>query len=234
MEAFYRRPGTIDDLVYNHVVVRNEYRVPDRLRSDAVIVDIGAHIGSFSYLALTRGAGKVYSFEPQLENFAQAQRNLAPFGPRVELRPVALWRSDVVAPQLHFWPSSDRANTGGGTLIWDTDGPMVDAAPFDDAVEAITRDGSRISLMKLDCEGAEFPILLTSKHLDRIERIVGEYHELKADLPRHVRVADVDQFAVEHLVACLERAGFVVSYEKQATGIYGDMGLFFAERPISG
>jgi FkbM family methyltransferase len=228
---FSIRPGTNDDVIYANVIARNEYRLPTDV-SGAVVVDIGMHIGAFSHLALTRGAAELHGFEPEASNYACAVQNLAPFGARVHLHNRAVWRSDIAATALHFWRSTDGANAGGGTLIWDTDGPLVDAVPFDDVVDAICAGNRRrIDLLKIDCEGAEFPILLTSRRLDRIERIVGEYHELRADLPQHVRVPDCDQFTVEILSAHLERAGFAVTLEPQATATFGALGLFFAERP---
>ncbi len=235
MSGGYRfplRPGTNDHVIYNAVVQANEYRIPDRLAPDAVVVDIGVHVGAFSYLALTRGAAEVHGFEPEPSNYACAAGNLAPFGGRVHLYNQAVWRSDAAAgPQLNFWASTDPANTGGGTVIWDTDGPLVDAVPFDRIVDAVSRGGQRrIDLLKIDCEGAEFPILLTSNRLDCIDRIVGEYHELRASLPRHVRVPGCEEFSLDVLVSALERSGFAVDTERQATATYGDMGLFFAAR----
>jgi FkbM family methyltransferase len=227
------RPGTNDDVIYAGVVTRNEYRVPADL-SGAIVVDVGTHVGAFSYLALTRNAAEVHGFEPEPSNYACAVRNLAPFAQRVHLFNRAVWRSDVSAPGLHFFRSPDRANTGGGTLIWDTDGPLVDAVKFDDVVDEVTEgDRRRISLLKIDCEGAEFPILMTSKRLDAVDRIVGEYHELRAGLPRHVQLPGCEEFAVEMLAAHLERAGFIVTLEPQAVGTFGALGLFFAERRLA-
>lgn len=225
------RPDTNDDVIYDTVVTRNEYRVPEQLAPGSVVIDIGVHIGAFSYLALTRGAASVYGFEPEPSNFARAGANLAPFGDRVRLYNRAVWRSDRPGAPLHFWASSDRANTGGGTLIWETDGPLVDSVPFDEVVDTAGEGGRRrIALVKIDCEGAEFPILLTSALLGRIDRIVGEYHELRADLPAHVRVPGCDRFTLEVLTERLEREGFAVSSVRQAAAQYGDLGLFFAER----
>lgn len=228
---FHPRPGTNDDVIYNAVVRNNEYRVPDTLPADSIVVDIGVHVGSFSYLALSRGAGTVFGFEPEPANYARAQHNLAPFGDRVRLHNHAVWRSDLPGLRLPFFASADPANSGGGTLIWETDGPLVEALPFDDLVDRITGHGHRrIELLKIDCEGAEFPILLTSRRLDRIQRIVGEYHELRASLPAHLRIPGCDEFSLEVLRAGLERAGFAVTTERQATAKYGEMGLFFATR----
>ena len=228
--AFSVRPGTNDDVIYTNVVTRNEYRIPDDM-SGAVAIDIGVHVGAFSHLALTRGAAELHGFEPEASNYWYAVQNLAPFGARVHLHNRAVWRSDIAASALHFWRSTDAANAGGGTLIWDTDGPLVDVVPFDDVVDAVSENGRRrVNLLKIDCEGAEFPILLTSGCLDRIDRIVGEYHELRAELPRHVRIPGCEQFTAEILAAHLERAGFAVALKQQAIGTFGALGLFFAER----
>ena len=228
---FRLRPGTNDEVIYNSVVTRNEYRLPSELGCDAVVVDIGVHIGSFSHLALTRGAGSLFGFEPEPSNYACARQNLAPFGDGVHLYNHAVWRSDIPGQSLPFYASSDQANLGGGTLIWETDGSLVEAVPFDEIVDDVSRRGAcRIDVLKIDCEGAEFPILLTSRLLNRIDRIVGEYHELRAQLPSHVRIRDYDEFTIEGLAAGLERAGFTVTWERQATAMFGDLGLFFAER----
>ena len=231
MTEFLLRPGTNDGVIYTNVVERNEYRVPQNL-SGAIVIDIGMHVGAFSHLALSSGAAELYGFEPEAANYACAAHNLTPFAGRTHLRSCAVWRSDADAPALHFFRSTDSTNAGGGTLIWDTDGPMVEAVRFDDVIDQVTHGGQRrVNLMKIDCEGAEFPILLTSRRLGDIDRIVGEYHELRADeLPRHVRIPGVSQFTIEVLATHLEQFGFVVAIEQQATSQFGALGLFFADR----
>lgn len=234
MRDFTLRPGTNDDVIYTNVVTRNEYRVPDDL-AGALVVDIGMHVGAFGYLTLGRGAAEVHGFEPDAANYSCAGANLAPFGDRARLYNQAVWRSDLTVPSLRFWRSSDSANAGGGTLIWDADGPLVSTVRFDDVIDAVGDGGRRrVDVVKIDCEGAEFPILLTSTRLDRIDRIVGEYHELRAELPQHVRVPGCDQFTVEILTAHLERAGFTVVLEPQAVATFGALGLFFADRGGAG
>src|SRR5665213_1913253 len=53
------RPRTIDRRIFRHVVIDNEYALPDRFHPDDTILDIGGHVGSFSLAALRRGAGMV-------------------------------------------------------------------------------------------------------------------------------------------------------------------------------
>ena len=111
---FPLRPGTNDALIYSAVVERNEYRLPQRLPPRSVVVDIGAHAGMFSHFALSRGAQTVYAFEPEPGNFETCSQNLSQYAGRVELSRKAVWRSDRADDKLHFWPSSDTANSGGG------------------------------------------------------------------------------------------------------------------------
>jgi hypothetical protein len=53
---FRFRPGTNDEAMFNHLTSHNEYQLPDQIGPGEIIVDIGVHIGSFCYSALTRGA----------------------------------------------------------------------------------------------------------------------------------------------------------------------------------
>ena len=53
---FYARPETTDSAIFTNVVDDNEYNLPQSFEPDDIVVDIGAHIGGFSYAALERGA----------------------------------------------------------------------------------------------------------------------------------------------------------------------------------
>lgn len=231
-ESIIFRPGTKDEAIFQHFQLHNEYRMPDRFGPEDLVVDIGVHIGGFSYSALGRGAGRLVGFEAEPSNYAAARHNLAQFGSKVELHNKAVWRSDRPAGRLHFTPSTDDTNTGGGSMIWGGDGPSVESAPFDDVVRAITNNGAvRIRMLKIDCEGSEFPILLTSNCLEQIDEIAGEFHELPAEvLSDDVKVAGVDSFTIEALAAKLQRSGFSVAWERHGDS---NLGLFFAARSSS-
>jgi FkbM family methyltransferase len=229
--GFSLRPGSADDVIYDQVVRQNEYLVPAQFAPGSVVGDIGTHVGAFSYLAMTRGAAIVVGYEPERANYRCAKQNLSAFGSRAHVHCAAVWRFDATTGQLPFFPSSDPTNTGGGSVIWDTAGDRVDAVPLDGVVEATSQGGRRrVDLVKIDCEGAEFPILLTSKLLHRIDRIVGEYHELRAPLPRHAAIPGYTEFTVDHLIGVLRTSGFAVRAEPRASGSDGELGLFFARR----
>ncbi|HWE38475.1 MAG TPA: FkbM family methyltransferase, partial [Isosphaeraceae bacterium] len=201
------------------------------------VVDVGMHIGGFCLEALRRGAGRVLGFEAERSNFDYAAANLRAFGDRARLANKAVWRSDVKIDRLVFTPSYDAANTGGGGMIfWHGRGQAeqeVEAVAFDDVIrEATGRGRSRVRLLKIDCEGSEFPILLTSKTLHRIDAIVGEFHEVGGPfddhpMPEHARIPGVDRFTIEILADALRRAGFDVDWTRHPGSF---LGLFAAER----
>lgn len=60
-----------DQAIYDSVFFNNLYKVKgNKDKSNGkIVVDIGAHAGYFSFLALLLGAKKVYSFEPYIDNF---------------------------------------------------------------------------------------------------------------------------------------------------------------------
>jgi FkbM family methyltransferase len=228
LEPPHFRPGTLDHLVWADVNEKNEYELPDAFAPTDVVVDIGAHVGSFSFACLRRGAGAVVAFEPDADNFGMASLNLSRFGARARVVPAAVWRSDVPAGKLALRASVDAANTGGGGVVGT--GGTIDAVPFDDALADILARArvSRARLLKLDCEGSEYPILLTSRLLHLVDEIRGEYHESNQPVPDWARVGDATRYDRHTLRATLEARGFRVVTRQHTSN--PNIGLFFATR----
>jgi FkbM family methyltransferase len=232
---FVFRPNTHDEGVFHAVNTHNEYRLPETFRTDDVIIDIGTHIGSFCYAALVRGSNHVYGFEASPENFARARQNLASFGARVQLRHQAVWRSDINVQQLSFWECT--ANNGGGQVWRENAGPSLAAVAFDDVVSEVTRSGrKRVRMVKVDCEGSEYPILLTAKTLHLVDEIVGEFHEFGTDDEPHPdinainRVPGYDRYTIKVLKQALESAGFDVAVEYHPSYPQEPLGWWWATR----
>ena len=253
-DAWSFRPGTLDRMIFDGVVALDEYRLPERFEPDDVVVDVGAHIGSFAYAVLLRGGKHVWSLEADRTNCAFAAEHLRPYVDQryVRLMHAAVWRSDPNDDELRFdgyqvFPQSflDMAgvvNTGGGSVMWGGGEPVQKVA-FDDVVDLVTDRGERrLRLLKLDCEGAEWPILLTSRRLHLIDEIVGEFHEIGGSFleigedrlsKAHVFHSDrVAGFTVEEFVRFLNDAGFCVTYRRhlRPNGALEGYGLFFATR----
>jgi FkbM family methyltransferase len=219
------RPNTIDRRIFRTVVIDNEYRLPDRLRGDDVILDVGAHVGCFALACLRRGAGRIVCCEPDADNFRLLQHNLAPYAERVRLRQAAVWRSDAPSTALPLHNPLDGRNTGAVRV--GGDGSGAPAVAFDDLV----RELGRVSLAKLDCEGAEWPILLTSTSLSRIDSIRGEFH--LGAFPEAYHAGGRTGFTPELLRRTLEGHGFQAEVI-EAPGSSPPVGLFFARRPLTG
>lgn len=224
------REGTVDKDVYVANHEHNEYRIPDRL-DNWVVIDIGAHIGAFTYTCIQRGAKHVYAYEPDPQNHSVADQNLRGFGEQVTLSKLAVWGTGPVK----YWPLrlsgygmlGTTINTGGCSVVFGQGIETVAAIDFDDAIMLALdwHETDRIDLIKMDCEGSEWPILFTSKKLDKIKRIVGEFHEGILPFSLRGRI----QYGVNDLVELLEKHDFSVQYERHGTLEEG-LGLFFAQR----
>ena len=134
------RSSDQDVHIIHEVAIHNEYRLPDAFGRDDVVVDIGAHIGSFSYAALRRGCRHLHAFEADRGNCACAVRNLRAFGPRVRVHHKAVWRSDRRGDVLYS-SGYYRGNSGGVNVVLTTAGEKVEAIALDDVLRTATRSG---------------------------------------------------------------------------------------------
>lgn len=175
-EVVYR-PGTCDESVladsFDHDIFLPA--VPEyHIGCDHVIIDVGAHIGTFSLLAAKGApAGKVFAIEACRETFNLLYLNVKLNAlSNVDMSHLAL--SDRVGKvYLHY----DRENWGH-TIVrpLGIDGELVQADTLTNFLQDKGID--RCHFMKFNCEGAEFPILLgTSKDvLQRIDTMLVLYH----------------------------------------------------------
>ena len=253
-DAWRFRDGTLDQTIFNIVVLVNEYRLPPSFAPGDIVIDVGGHIGSFAHAVLSRGCEKVYCIEADPANCDIAAENLrsAIEDGRLQLIRGAAWRSDRNTDTLCFdgyhlftesYPGLEGVlNTGNGSVIWGSGEPVAKIA-FDEIVDIATNCGERpVRLLKLDCEGAEWPILLTSHRLDLITEICGEFHEIGGQFPEIVddragkepvfSFANIEKFTIDVLVDHLSAAGFTVTWSRQRrpTGAAEAFGLFFATR----
>lgn len=205
-DVFFRK-DTWDEGIWNEVYENNVYGVSNF--KGKTVLDVGAHIGSFSRFAFDGGARKILSFEADPDNFKVLHRN-AEADPKI-WKPYnkAVWRSDHQAECCFVQKCANPPNTGGGGVTEDFfDGIPVEAIGLD---EIITEHGE-IDLLKIDAEGSEYQVLLTSSMLNKVAVIVGEYHQVK-----HWKT-DANSVAPSHdmetLAAFLEKQGYIVKSTK--------------------
>ena len=212
------------DNILRDIVERDEYGIGD-LEFDAedVVVDVGAHIGVFSYLCYVQGSRAVYAYEPGARNFGLLTRNAGSL-PGVHVFQKAVWRSDGDSEATLFLAAAVDDNTGSHTVLaqrhvdfrsqalCSTGAAAAPVAAV--SLDEILAGFGRVKLLKLDCEGSEFPILLTSRQLEKVERIVAEVHEIGEEamglLEPQSRVPGYNAYRVQDLTARLEASGFEV------------------------
>jgi FkbM family methyltransferase len=218
---FAIRRGSWDDSVFVWNNGIDEYRLRGLDLSGCTVVDVGGHIGSFVLAAHDRGARVIHSYEPNAESFALLRRNCDYLGVQAFNAGVGaeagVCRSEPYDGQVDH-TGGYRAVMGEGTT------PVVGIQEVLSRACAASRDGY-IDILKLDCEGAEFPILETpGLDLSRVRRIIGEAHggpKARALLGR--------DYTLRSVVPLVERHGFrVTDLQEGSTPVDG---LFWAERP---
>lgn len=169
-------------------------------------LDVGAHIGSFSIL-LTKLHNRmiVHAFEPASSNFRLLSENIELNSLRGRVVPYrrALGR-ETGRRTLYVNPRS----TQGHSTVAEMNGSGVEevmALSLDDALEVSQL--KNCGLLKLDCEGSEYEVLLGSSDscLRRFKALAVEFH-------------DVTGFNVHMMIDRLTWAGFHIQLvERLAT-----------------
>lgn len=111
----FLRPGTYEELILKWVG-EERASTPRWFAPDHFVLDLGCHIGVFSRLAADRKASAI-GCEANRENDQLACMNTAN-RERVTIRHAAVWRSDRPSSVVHFEPSTNSRNTGGGSVLF--------------------------------------------------------------------------------------------------------------------
>lgn len=161
-----------------------------RIGAKDTVLDIGANVGLYSiWVSCNAPSARIFAFEAASDNFLALAENIR--NNRLQRisalhyavtdgrsRHVTLYRGlhggiHSIRPEYHNWDSSS-ANPRPTEKV-----PTITLERIFHRFKIKTVD-----CMKLDCEGAEYEILFSTpaRTLSRIRKIVGEYHDLSADL----------------------------------------------------
>jgi FkbM family methyltransferase len=165
------------------IFVEDAYRLPELtagLRDDAVAIDVGGHIGCFSVaLAKALPQASVHTYEASPYTVEWTRRNVSANGldRRVHVHACALAGH---TGHLSFADNGHASGLNGITAPASSSIVQVPCRTFEEAVKAA---GGRVDLVKLDTEGAEYDIVLSSppQAWATVQRVVLEYH----DVPGH-------------------------------------------------
>ena len=213
------------------------YRFPQQISSGTIntdvlsksfsghefVLDIGAHIGVFVRHCLGVGCKRIKAFEPDPDNFELLKRNSIPLDASceaVELHNIAVAQVDSSTVQ-HFTRGVDQngvQNTWRGSLSNYSHYKSQESKKGDIPVHVIPFFGpngaleSGITLVKLDCEGAEIDILCSEQASHKSNWLDVTHLVFEWSFTKEKKI-----LTFHRAIHNLERAGFGVTYEGQGS-----------------
>jgi FkbM family methyltransferase len=199
------RAGTRDEtIIERHSFDRDIFlsAIPDySLPTDATVLDVGAHIGTFSLLAGRKAPrGRVFAVEASRNSFNFLRINIALNGlGNIHADHLAIAGRPGVATLYHD-PTGNWGNSITSKLSSCKE--SVEATSLVDYMR--NRMISRVDLAKFNCEGAEFEIILGTPTdvLGNFKTMIVLYH---CDL--------VDRRDESDLTSYLTKAGFSLEFK---------------------
>ena len=203
--------GGINDVLKEHFFIRQYENFIDVEEGD-VVVDVGFNFGIFSLGALSKGASKIYGFEPNKDIYDKL--NKYPNQDKVEIFNYA------VSNKYDTMKFNEGYNTLGSSITFiggDTkksyDVEVIDLYDF-----LIKNNITKIDFLKVDCEGEEYNIFhsIPDEFLGKIKKIHVEFHNnLNGE--------------VKQLIDKLEKNGFNWFFENNRNKD-SECGLIFAKK----
>lgn len=148
------------------------------------VLDIGGHIGMFSiYLAKRFPFLKIIAYEPVPENAGHFRANLI----HNQIKNVSLFEAAVTADGRSFEMKQSYHNTGCATAVsylesanlelqWLAQIPSFQVNSFSPLQIWREHALQRCKLLKIDCEGFEYEILMQTPLLSAVDYLAGEVH----------------------------------------------------------
>lgn len=152
----------------NKVLIHEEFFQTDecayekffKVEKGDVVMDVGAHVGAFSYYIADREPSRIIAFEPSKVRFETLKKNLSNFDATLINKAIG-----------------DFNGTIPDGLEFDTMVEDFNSMTFDRVIEKL--DLQKIDFLKLDCEGGEYDIF-TDKNFNwiknNVKKIAGEWH----------------------------------------------------------
>ena len=170
---FMVRKGSSDFKSIEEVVLKSNYEKHGiEIKRGSTWIDLGANIGAFTVLALSKGA-KVIAVEPDPDSLSLLEQNIKINFPKkkVKIIPKAIVADQKKQAFLYlntehknYWRNSiEKMWTGGKVVV-----------PCINFKEVFAEDGAKFNV-KMDIEGSEMAILENLFDVENIDQLVFEY-----------------------------------------------------------
>lgn len=163
----------------------NEYlRNLKKIQEGATVIDVGAHIGSFSiFIASNLKDVKVLAFEPGPDNFILLKENIKINHLENKVLPFKFALAKKGGEKIKFNVHPDNLGMCSSVLSYKNLRKEKKDIFFEAKTISLKQvfeknQLSKCDLLKMDCEGCEYPVLLSTPEdvLKKIRNLTLEYH----------------------------------------------------------
>ena len=187
------REGTSDRFIVDEVIKGNTYRHLNITDGDTVL-DVGMNIGTFSILALIKGA-TVHAFEPDPDNFKLALRNVELNGFKTKFYP---HQSAVIGTNENYRQFSInlKKNKGAHSLVHKRGRSQITVES-----ENINTNLSRVNptVIKMDIEGGEYECIRAVNSFNGVREMILEFHHAHLlDIKRPEKYSEIIEILKKH------------------------------------
>ena len=183
--AFEVREQLPDLNVSDEIIIREQfeedvYEIDGIFGDNENVLDLGGNIGAFDIYAISKGAKKVFTFEPEPENMELLKKNIALNNLGDKIHTYELGVSDKEGEQyLYIWQ-------GGSAVVGmgkSKELPMIKVklVTFQQMVDMIEKDFgvTQFDCLKVDIEGSEYGIFdnVKKETMQKFKNLRFEFHD---------------------------------------------------------
>lgn len=188
----------MDPITFYYVYEYNEYNIDDKDIIDATVIDIGANIGIFSLMCIEKQAKRIIAIE--------AQPSIYTYG----LVPMTKNYDRILPLNYAVFDTNDEEilieNKNVASIAGSSSGEPVKTIMLETLLERYNIDDTDM-VLKLDCEGSEFNILLSCPQhiLHKFKVINIEMHIATNPNPRFEHTDLLRMFLKNNNYTCTHR-----------------------------
>lgn len=158
--------------IYNELIVSNIYQTTEEIVKNKPVIDIGANIGVYSLMCAELGASKVIAVEPVTDTYDQLCKNIE-IGKYSTVTPL----KKVVSNTSGSFANISLSEHHGHNSLYNIS-DSFESIPTITLDEILKDCSSNNVVLKLDCEGSEYDILMnvSKEQMSKVEYIMMEIH----------------------------------------------------------